>query len=999
MLGSARFFPVLVLIGLSPLNFRGFQASASPAPSSLLIRSWQTIDGLPHNSPTSVCQSPGGDLWIASDWGVSRFDGVRFENFSVKDGVPDNQVQSMFFDSRKRLWVGTRRGVAVREKGKWQTLDQEWAKRSCWSITETRDGSMWFSGEKGLWRLKEGKAEVISQALPTDYISNLQAAADGSLWIIGRSGVVRWMNGKIENVPGLDSIVAGREILGMVPAGEGSWLLFGQNLLVKGTGEHWEDLTAGMPEADGKHISCAVAADGSVWVATRNSGIATLKEGVWTRIDTNGGLSHDDVRFLLEDQEGSIWACTNGGGLNQVRHRRVEVFGRKEGLGKHVTTALVTDAAGQLWAGTDGGGLKRLDGDTFVPAQPGKIPLNPFIRSLCDDGSGGLWIGTFNEGLMHWKNGQSTSINSGEKSSHNWIHGLHRDRAGDLWIGTHNGAIQHLHDGILQTGRAPQGEPAIPVIGFLEKRDGELWAYTTANGILRRTGQRWQSLDGAQALPSKSIATLHEDGQGRVWVGMAGRGLALWNGKSYTVWDTRQGLASNVILQILDDSRGNLWLGTNVGLQRVSIEDLLAVGAGKRASLLRANLYSRDEGLTLPQFSSGHGNLATKMADGTLWFSMAAGAVRVPPGKDDTPDFPLPLRIESISVDGRSLWNYESQSGKALELATPDSPLEFRFSAPSFNSPEKLRFRYRLVGLDDSWRDTEGMRVVTFLSLPPGSFRFEVSAARAGSSWEEKTAVLGVTIKPKFRQTWWFLGGCLAIGSLAIALSVRWWSLRRIRRRMVILEQERKLEGERTRIAQDLHDDLGATLTEINFLGVLGAAHANSPATRERLDGIVERAQRMAKSLDEIVWTVNPSNDSLSSTVNYLCSRTQESLSSVDLRCRLEVADELPATALDSELRHHLLMAVNEAVNNVIKHASATEVRLSIRLHQRSLIVTIADDGCGFDPAAVAEGRNGLGNMRKRMQGAHGFCVIESQPEQGTKVVLSLPISQLASGG
>jgi len=988
MWGKTRFIRMWAWIGLSSVVFHNCPVSASPGPSSFLIRCWQTTDGLPHNSPTGVCQAPDGDLWIAMNWGISRFDGVRFENFITRDGIPDSQVQALFFDSKKRLWIGTRRGVAFRENGKWQTLGQEWSTGSCWSIAETSDGSMWFGSEKDLWRWKDGKAEHRELR-----IKSLRAATDGSLWIIDESSVTQWINGQIQAVPELDRVVAGREISGMVPAGDGSWLLFGQNLLVKGAGDRWVSLTEGMPDAEGRHTSCAAGADGSVWVATRNSGIAYLKDGVWTRIDTNDGLSHDDVRFLMEDDEGNIWACTNGGGLNQVRHRRIEVFGRKEGLGKHVTTALVTDAAGQLWAGTDGGGLKRLEGDTFVPAMSGNSLVDPFIWSLGDDGSGGLWIGTFNEGLMHWKNGQSRAINAGEGLLNNWIHGLHRDRAGDLWIGTHNGAIQRLHNGVLLTEHTFRDEPPIPVTGFLEKRDGELWAYTAGNGIFRRTGQQWQALDGAQALPSKSINTLHEDGQGRVWVGTAGRGLALWNGKSYTVWDHRQGLASNVVLQILDDSRGNLWLGTNVGLQRVSIEDLLAVGEGKRESLLHANLYSRDEGLTLPQFSSGHGNLATKTPDGALWFSMAAGAVRVPPGTDDTPNVPLPLRIESVTLDGRTLWQYESHTGNALELPSPDGALEFRFAAPSFNNPEKLRFRYRLVGLDDSWRDTEGRRVVTFSSLPPGDFRFEVSAARPGSAWQDKTAVIGVRINPKFWQTWWFLGGCIVSGSMAIAMSVRWWSLRRIRRRMVILEQERKLEGERSRIAQDLHDDLGATLTEINFLGVLGAAHANSPATRDRLEGIVERAQRMAKSLDEIVWTVNPANDSLSSTVNYLCSRAQESLSSANLRCRLEVAEGLPSTVLDSERRHHLLMAVNEAVNNVMKHASATEVRISLHYQQDSLLVTITDDGCGFDPDAVAAGRNGLGNMRKRMESDGGSCVIRSQPGHATQVILTLPVS------
>ena len=527
-----RFFRVSVLIWLASVGFFRSPVSASPGPSSFLIRYWLTSEGLPHNSPTKICQARNGDLWIATNAGITRFDGVRFETFSTPDGLPDSEVQALFIDSKKRIWIGTRRGVAVRENGKWRTLGQEWSSSSCRSIAETGDGSMWFGTDSGLCRWKRGKADLLQDT----GIRELQAAPDGSLWIIGYTKISRWNNGQVEAIPELNRLIAGRETWGVLPAGEGSWLLFGENLLVKGAGERWENLAEGMPDAEGKHISCVAASDGSLWVATRNRGIACFKNGVWTRIDTNDGLSHDDVRFLLEDQEGNIWACTNGGGLNQVRHRRIEVFGLKEGLGRQVTTSLITDAAGQLWAGTDGGGLKRLEGNTFVPALPENSLLNLFIWALGDDGGGGLWIGTFREGLIHWQNGQFRTINSRDGLLSNWVHGLCRDRAGDLWIGTHNGGIQRLHDGVLLTERGPQGGLPAPVTGFLERRDGELWAYTAGSGILRRIGQQWLPLDGDQGLPNTTVGALHEDGQGRIWSpGAFARQVANVSLKS--VWD------------------------------------------------------------------------------------------------------------------------------------------------------------------------------------------------------------------------------------------------------------------------------------------------------------------------------------------------------------------------------------------------------------------------------------------------------------------------------
>lgn len=632
-----------------------FAASAAAGPSPFLIRYWLTPDGLPTNAPTSVCQSPAGDLWVASNSGISRFDGVRFENFTAREGLPDNQVQCLFFDAARRLWIGTRRGAAVRERGKWTTPGEDLPAGSCTAISQTHDGTLWFAIDGGLWRRKVGPAVKL---LERQNLHDVVAAPDDSLWLVSYSGIRRWKDGEARKLPALDRAVAGRETWGIAPAAKGQWIVFGQDLLLIGADDHWDDFSAGMPDADRKHLSCVAATDGSVWVATRNSGIACLKDGVWTRIDTEDGLSHDDVRFLMEDQEENIWACTNGGGLNQLRHRRVEVFGMKEGLGRQVTTALVADDAGRLWAGTDGGGIKRLEEGSFVPTMPEKIPQDRFVWSICADGGGGLWIGTFQAGLIHWQDGRRSQLGPENGLLDLWVPALLRDRLGDIWIGSHNGAIQRLHGGALVTERGFQGG-AEAISGFLERKNGELLAGTGGNGILRRSDGKWQRADEGQKDRNLTITSLHEDAQGRVWVGTGGQGLALWDGDFRAFWDTAQGIASNVVSQILHDSRGNLWLGTNIGLQRVAIDDLLAVAAGKRASLLKANLYSRDDGIPLPQFSSGHGSLATEAPDGALWFSMAAGAVRVPPDTDETPKAPLPLRIESVTANGRTLWQDE----------------------------------------------------------------------------------------------------------------------------------------------------------------------------------------------------------------------------------------------------------------------------------------------------------------------------------------------------
>jgi ligand-binding sensor domain-containing protein/signal transduction histidine kinase len=969
------------------------------ATPSFLIQAWQTSEGLPHNSPTAACQAPDGYLWIATQSGVARFDGVRFENFTTADGLPNHQVQSMLVDSTGRVWLGTSRGVVVRENGQWHSPPGAWPEGAVWSIAETKDGSLWFGTEVGLWHLKSGILRTLTEGLPADpHVRWLQAASDGSLWIVCRSGIRRWDHGRVQPVPSLSALIENRELSGIVPTPDGKWILYGDCLFLQGEGEHWEDLSQAMPNAHGIHTACRVTLDGELWVATRNQGIACRKQGVWTRIDVDSGLSHDDVRALTHDSEGNIWACTNGGGINRIKHRRVHVFGVTEGLGRYVTTSLAADAAGGLWAGTDGGGVKRFIDGRFVSAYPESDLPTRYVWSLCPTRAGGLWIGTFRDGLIHWDGERASRITVTNGLFDNWIPALLEARNGDLWIGTHRGAVQRLRGGKLETVRSPPDGKISPITCLLEDRSGVLWVATAGDGLLRFKDGRWQEIGSAQGLPSTSVTSLCEDHEGRLWLGTAGGGLGLWQENSFKVWRTDCGLARNVVLQILDDSAGNLWLGTDLGLQRVAVSELLAIAAGASQHLVRSDVYSRGEGLPTPQFSSGHGNLTARSADGSLWFSLAAGAVQVGHDASEPLVRHLPLKIESVTAGGAALWNEERTPEQGnLSLEWPTAPLEFRFTVPSFSAPEKVRFRYRMEGLDETWRESEGRRFATFSSLPPGSFRFVVSAAHAGDAWSDDSISLGIVVHPRFWQTVWFRLAVVFSGMLGAAVFARWWALRRIRTRVSVLEQERRVQEERARIAQDLHDDLGSTLTEINFLGTLGAANANSPVTRVRLEGIIERAQRMAKSLDEIVWTVNPTNDWLPATVNYLCSRTQESLTVAGLRCRLEVADYLPQLALDSELRHHLLMALNEAVNNVMKHATANEVQLVIAYVNDQLHVTVTDDGCGFDPMLVSPARNGLSNLRKRLESAGGFCQVQSTAGQGSRVMFVMPLAQPVS--
>lgn len=957
-------------------------ARAAPA---FLNRVWQTSEGMPSNVVSDVAQDADGYLWLATGSGVARFDGLRFDVERAERGLPDNQVICLVVDRGDRVWAGTRRGLAWRDdRGNWRTVE-EGPGEAVWALHESEDGAVWAGTERGPWRVsREGRAERIDLGEATPDVRAFADDGEGGMWVLTRVELLR--RAADETVAREEGPWRGHELWGLSRDASGRLLLSGEGVLLRGGPGGWEDLSAGIPEAEESvNVRCSEGPDGVLWVSTRNRGLLFREGGRWAVWDTNSGLSLDDSRALWIGRDGLVWAGTNGGGLNRLRRRPFDVFGASEGLGRTVASAVAEDAGGTVWVGTDGSGLFRFDGEGFVPAFTGRlVPPDGFVWSLQAARDGALWIGTFRDGLFRWKDGVLGKPEG--DLPENWIPALHEARDGSLLVGMRWSGLARVAGG--RVFRDPDGPHAggLSLTDVLEDREGGIWVASSGEGLVRWKEGRWDWLSVGRELPGPALNVLHESPDGDLWIGTSGMGLVRHRDGNFVGWRKADGLLSDTVVQIVEDGEGFLWLGTDAGLQRVSPGELERQRvSGGTVSGLR---LSREDGLPTPQFSAEHGNLSLRARDGSLWFCLAAGVVRVDPDRLPAAPPPPVVRIEAVETDAGPL----SPDRPAEGIPPGSGPLRIRFSSPGFVAPARLPFRHRLVGLEDEWRDAEGARVVSYPSLPPGDYRFEVMAANHDGVWSAAPAAVEVRILPYYWQTPLFRAA-VALASLGLcAWGVRRWSLRRIRRKVVRLQQERRVEMERARIARDLHDELGASLTEINFLGTLAGGSLPEGGAREKVAGIVERARRMAKSLDEIVWTVNPANDTLASTAHYLCSRAGESLAAAGLRCRFEVADDLPGVMLDSERRHHLLMAVNEAVNNAMKHAGASALHLAVGCGGDGVVVRIRDDGRGFDPAAVPEDRNGLRNLRRRMEAVGGRCEISSVPGTGTTVTLVVPL-------
>jgi signal transduction histidine kinase len=358
--------------------------------------------------------------------------------------------------------------------------------------------------------------------------------------------------------------------------------------------------------------------------------------------------------------------------------------------------------------------------------------------------------------------------------------------------------------------------------------------------------------------------------------------------------------------------------------------------------------------------------------------------------------------LEKVVIDDSPVANYAGmmpqtsvnldQASEPLQLPSDYRRLQFQFTALSFNAPSNVQFQYQLQGFDDRWIDGGPQREAKYSRLPPGDYRFVVKACNSDGVWNEAGASLALTVVPSVWQTAWFRLLAVGVFTAAVVALARYISFRRLRQRLRDLERQTAIGRERTRIARDLHDELGAGLTSVAMLGDMALRHRGEVGkVGEYARQITSTSRQIIKSLDETVWAVHPRNDTLEHLLNYLGKYGIEFLDSADVRCRMNLVEDAPSVPVSADVRHNVLLVFKEALNNIVRHSHATEVRIHVGVNGKSSYLEIEDNGCGFNGATEDVLADGLRNMRQRMAEIHGRFEINSEKTTGTKIYLSFP--------
>ena len=690
-----------------------------------------------------------------------------------------------------------------------------------------------------------------------------------------------------------------------------------------------------------------------------------------------------------------------------MSRRKLLSYGVAQGLTNDYTRSVAETADGTLWVATIGGGLYRggtAGFERFVPNETARFYAH--LESVLAARDGSLWCGAA-RALLCWRDGKL----SGSYTNEPWVRSaavtaLCEDPQGGLWVGTSDGRLVHGENG--KFVEFPHQASRGPITGLAQEANGNLWVGSMAGGLNRlRLGS--DSILSVTNLPSQAVRTLYSDGEGSVWVGTAGAGLCHWLNGHVSTFTSRQGLGADTIVQIVEDDDGYLWLGCSRGILRVRKAALNELASGK-TSFLHPRAFSLNDGMPVEECSSGFCPAGLKTKSGMICFSTVRGLVLLDSYRQETNAPPPNVLLEEVLVNGQLLAPDAGRVGKpndrgasepgdslpARKITIPPGgrELELHYTGISFGSPDKLRFRYQMQGLDRDWMEVGERRTAYYHYLAPGRYVFGVLACNADGVWSEQASSLDITVQPYFWETAWFRIP-VAVGALGLlAGAARLVERRRYRRRLVVLETRHAVERERLRISQDMHDDIGSILTQVSQLSDLGQSEGSAqPPARGLFERIGAQARAAVRALDEIVWATNPKNDNLPRFAEYVCRFADEFFEDTGVRCWQEVPTDLPNVPLGAELRHNLFLAIKEAFNNVLKHSAAKEVWLRLALVDSRASLEIEDNGRGFNPQQTAPGGNGLENMKTRLAECGGQAEIISQAGQGAKMRFSFPLS------
>ncbi len=957
----------------------GAQEPAEPAgpPTAFVSRNWVTDDGLPHNVAVRVQQDAVGYIWVATMAGLARFDGQEFKMYAVPGGpashhrnvrdfavLPDGSV--LFLPATGGVLQVKNDAVVV------HPISAQVADETLLQLYVEPGGAIWLEAGQGLVRWENGRIERFGDAdginrrmLHFSWVTDER----GRTWVAGADFLGYYQSGKLVRIK-----VPSGSVYRIAPARAGGFWVY-SDALYKWDNESLVRVAGAAWPARGASARCLFEdRAGVLWIATSRAGVFRYDGHRYEPVPN----VETGVESVTEDREGDIWLATDGGGIRRLRPRSFTFV-------ETPVTSVTEDADGVIWFAAMSAGVVRRAGHAqdVLPLTVSRLPL--YVIAVCADREGRIWMSTMS-GVYQFPAHDPTRIRRVDGSLRR-AHLLFAARNGDMWAAG-PGKFGYYRGDTFTPVRTPlaSGEE---VTAIAQAPNGLIWVGTSRGNLYKVAGDDLVPVSLPLEARGGTIHVLLADRPETLWIGTT-EGLVVMDGPRVRRFTVADGLVDDVVLQLLPDDFGDLWFTTPRGLFRIARAELISLARGTGGRITTVT-YGPEQGLAgISPITNEH---PSTWADshGRLWFCTYKGAIGIAADRVQRDAPPTPVLVKEVRID-----DHVAEVGRALQVPAGGHRLEFHFAALSFAAPQRVQLRHELEGYDADWVDTAPDRIARYAKVPPGDYRLRVIASNSEGVWNRQGLELPITVLPGWWQTLWFRAGAVVAFAALVGGTARYWSQRKLKTRLDRLEREHALEKERARIARDMHDELGGSVTGIN-LTVQRLRGVGDAEVAGLIDVLDRRVRRLTVELERVVWTVSPKHGSLEQLASFIERFAHNLLAECPVLCRVLGRETIPALPVSPDVQHHVLAVTKEAINNVLKHSHATTVVIEMSYRDGGFTITIRDDGAGFDPEAHEfSDRNGLRNMRTRVAEVGGTLDIRSAPGSGTSVSIQLPIARAA---
>ncbi len=760
--------------------------------SQYIQQSWQNEQGLPENSVTAIAQTHDGYLWLGTESGLARFDGLRFTIYDKGStrGLTGNFITCLLVDHTGTLWIGTHdAGLTLFRDGKFEPFrgNETLGSDSILSLYEDAKRQIWVGTDGGgLTRIHAGGLQRISNenGLSDNAVSSISGEADGTIWVGTRNGLNRISKDGIDRYGAKDGL-GGTDVRSVRVDRQGSvWVGVRGNGLWQRTPGKPKEFTRFQDLANNSVSSIFEDGAGTLWVGTLDSGLHRIVRDSTAVVRKSDGVPSNGVWTIFEDRAGILWVGGTTTGLSAIRQGLITPLSTEQGLAANISLAVYQDRSGAMWIGSEGGLTRWQNGKAKVYRTQDGLPDN-LVFSVAEDGSGRLWVGTRN-GLARLENGRFKPLAEagGIPVKHPFL-SLYTDRRGWLWAGS-RGILIRCDGSRMTTYTTKDGLPDKFVTALYQGANDVLWIGTDGGGLAQWKDGQIRPVDG---VPSNIIYSIAGEADGTLWLGTNGKGLLRFAAGKFTSYTTRDGLADDAVFEILNDRFGRLWLSSNHGLVSVPKRDLELLAEHKIQSL-RVTSYGVQDGMRNHECNGGFQPAGWQASDGRLWFPTLKGVAVVSPNEAEAFKVPYPALVEQVRTGKTSV------SGKDhFVIPHGQKRLEFQFAAPGSSAPGKLQFSYMLEGFDKDWMQAGSRGSASYTNISPATYRFRVLACIDGQCSSNGSGAM-VTVQPAIYETktFFFLLAALVAGAGLALHRIRVTHLRHRERLLRYLIEQRTAE-------------------------------------------------------------------------------------------------------------------------------------------------------------------------------------------------------------